>query len=36
MTETLERGWWADYRARLEEMFAQDVILIRASEVRQL
>jgi hypothetical protein len=36
MTDSLDRGWWADYRARLEESFAQDVILIRASEVTQL
>ena len=36
MTDTLERGWWADYRAQLEERFAQDVILIRSSEVTQL
>ena len=36
MADTLEPGWWADYRARLEESFAQDVILIRASEVTQL
>ena len=36
MSDTLERGWWADYRARLEESFAQEVILIGAGEVRQL
>ncbi|MDP8912451.1 MAG: hypothetical protein M3N39_02605 [Pseudomonadota bacterium] len=36
MTSTLERGWWANYRSQLEESFAQDVILIRASEVTQL
>lgn len=36
MTDALERGWWADYRAQLEGRFAQDVILIRASEVTQL
>ena len=36
MSDTLERGWWADYRAQLEERFAQDVILIRAGEVTKL
>ena len=36
MTDRLEREWWADYRAGLEKSFAQDVILIRASEVTQL
>lgn len=36
IAETLDRGWWAEFRGRLEERFAQEVVLIRASEVTQL
>ena len=36
MTDTLERGWWAAYRQRLEQRFAQDAILIRSFEIRTL
>jgi hypothetical protein len=36
MADTVECGWWADYRGRLEKRFAQDVIMIRASKVTQL
>lgn len=36
MTDAFEPGWWADYRRRLEDRFAQDAILIRASEVVQV
>lgn len=36
MADALERDWWAGYREELEERFAQDVVLIRASEVSQL
>ena len=35
-TDELDRGWWRDYRRELEQRFAQDLILIRASEVTQL
>ncbi len=34
--DTLDRGWWREYRRQLEQRFAQEVILIRASEVTQL
>jgi hypothetical protein len=30
MVEELDREWWADYRAALEELFRQDQIVIRA------
>ena len=36
MDEAFDRGWWSDYRRRLETQFAQDVILIRAGEVLQV
>ncbi len=36
MADLLERDWWAGYRKELEGSFAQDVVLIRASEVSQL
>jgi hypothetical protein len=36
MTETLDAGWWRDYRADLERQFEQDEILIRAYEVTRL
>jgi len=36
MAQAFDRGWWSDYRRQLEARFAQDVILIRASEVVQV
>lgn len=30
MADTLEREWWADYRRKLEEVFRQDEIVVRA------
>jgi hypothetical protein len=36
MVEEVDRGWWADYRRKLEEMFAQDAIVIRARQVELL
>jgi hypothetical protein len=36
MVEDLDRGWWADYRSRLEVAFAQDEILIRVTPVQRL
>lgn len=32
----LERTWWASYRARLEQEFKQDEILIRAMRIEKL
>ena len=36
LTEDLERGWWADYRAALAARFRQDELMITASEVERL
>ena len=36
MTDRLERSWWSEYRRKLEEEFAQDSIVIRASEIVRL
>lgn len=36
MGEELDRSWWGDYRRRLEAMFGQDEIVIRASVVKRL
>jgi hypothetical protein len=36
MTETIDRGWWADLRTHLEQEFAQTEILIRCHETQQL
>jgi hypothetical protein len=36
MDEAFDRKWWSGYRGRLETLFAQDVILIRASETIQI
>ena len=36
MVERLDRAWWKQYRASLEQLFAQDEMLIRAHEVEQL
>ena len=34
--DTLERGWWTEYRRRLEAAFCQDEVLIRASAAERL
>lgn len=36
MAETLEREWWATYRARLEARFEQDEVVIRAAAAERL
>jgi hypothetical protein len=36
MTDSLDEGWWRSYRGELERDFRQDVIVIRAQEVRLL
>ena len=36
MADWLDRGWWRDYRARLESRFRQDEIVVRAREVELL
>ena len=36
MTDALDRAWWADFRRRLEAMFEQEAIVIRASAVDRL
>ncbi len=36
MTDALDRDYWGALRTRLEQAFAQEVILIRASAVEQL
>jgi hypothetical protein len=36
MTEQLDRGWWAQYRAELEQRFRQEELVIRSTEMEQL
>ncbi len=36
MAEELERAWWKDYRAQLEQRFRQEAILVRAQRVEML
>lgn len=36
MAETLDRDWWRAYRARLEQAFRQDTILLRAQPAELL
>jgi hypothetical protein len=36
VADELDRGWWESLRARLEQEFAQDEILIRASPAERL
>ena len=33
MADVLDRGWWSDFRKRLERMFEQEAIVVRAREV---
>lgn len=36
MTYPLDPGWWRDYRAELETLFAQDHIVVRAQAITLL
>jgi hypothetical protein len=36
MTGALDRAWWAKFRSRLEQLFGQEAIVIRASAVERL
>jgi hypothetical protein len=36
MVERLDPEWWSRYRNKLEKVFAQDEILVRASEIVRL
>jgi hypothetical protein len=36
LVDVLDRGWWDEFRTRLEQMFDQEEILIRASAVERL
>ena len=36
MSDSLDRGWWAEYRAALERDFRQDEIVIRALAIERL
>jgi hypothetical protein len=36
MADELDEAWWRDYRRTLEERFAQDEIVVRATEARRL
>jgi hypothetical protein len=36
MVETLEQGWWAQYRGALELRFQQDTVVVRAQQIFML
>ena len=36
MAESVDEGWWQDFRNRLETLFDQEEIVIRAQEITQL
>lgn len=36
MAESFDREWWKRYRARLEKLFAQEEVLIRAQLVEKI
>ena len=36
LAESLDRGWWQDYRAQLEARFAQEVVIVRAMRIETL
>jgi hypothetical protein len=36
MVETLEEGWWAEYRRALELRFQQDTVVVRAQQIFML
>jgi hypothetical protein len=36
MTDSLDKSWWAAYRAQLERLFKQEEVLVRASAAERL
>jgi hypothetical protein len=36
MAELLDRKWWAEYRAGLEDKFEQDELVVRAQSIERL
>jgi hypothetical protein len=36
MVDALERGWWSEYRAELEQRFGQQELVVRASALERL
>ena len=36
MATQLDHGWWSAYRARLEQRFEQDEVLVRAMRIERL
>ena len=36
MADELERGWWADFRGRLEQLFEQEEVVIRATAAQRM
>ncbi|NNM72739.1 hypothetical protein [Enterovirga aerilata] len=36
MAERLDEAWWRDYRVRLERLFRQEAIVVRAQTIRLL
>ncbi len=36
MADELDRAWWAEYRAGLEERFRQDEVVVRATGMERL
>ncbi|MDR6821050.1 hypothetical protein J2X76_006250 [Neorhizobium sp. 2083] len=36
MAETIDRDWWAGFRAELETLLSQDEIVVRATEIIRL
>ena len=36
LTDDLDEGWWKNYRQKLEKIFRQETILVRATETKKL
>ena len=36
ITEAVDRAWWANYRAKLQECFLQEEVLIRSYQITKL
>src|SRR4051812_20184707 len=36
MVDALDRAWWAEYRAKLEDAFDQDELVVRAESIERL
>jgi hypothetical protein len=36
LVSTLDRDWWTNYRAKLQDCFQQDEVLVRATETEML